>query len=148
MSHKKKYKSVLGSSTLINAPNYLAEKIIKKRADKKGVTLPDRIWDRKKYGKSLQYKYWCGAYWGEHKKACEVLKKYDEDCAVQAIQHHECSVILSLHNEKFRRIAQELQDKKELEEKFKEKIDLKIVSADTLPEPKKTSSKSKLGKLR
>lgn len=146
MSYKAKYKSCLGATRLITAPNYLAEQIIHKRASKKGIRLPDAIWNPK-YRKDLRYKYWCNAYMGEVTKAASLLKQFDEDCVIQALKSPECDVILSLQNEKLERKSRELQDKKTLAEKNKETVELNVVSPDTLPR-KRLGKKSKLGKLK
>lgn len=146
MSYKKKYKSVFGAKGLINAPNYLAEQIIERRMNKKGLKLPDRIWDRK-YRKDLQYKYWHGAYFGEVTHACKLLKDFDEDCVIQALDSHECKLILSVTNNTLRRVAREIQKVKEQRERFKERQELTIVATTSTPKPKRRT-KSKLGKLK
>jgi len=146
MSYKKKYTSVFGARGLIDAPNYLAEQILLKRANQKDIKLPDGFW-RKQYSHNVMYKYWYSVYPGEVIKAKAILSKYDEDCVIQALNHPECKVILSLHNEKLERIARELQKKKELAEQNKEEVELNIVSPNTLPR-KRLGNKSKLGKLK
>lgn len=146
MSYKKKYKSIFGAAGLITAPHYLAEKIIKKRVDKKGLKIPDRIWD-KKFSKDLEYKYWHGAYFGEYKKACVILKKYDEECVIKAIDSHECKLVLSLYNKNLERIIKDFQKVKEIKEKTREKNESFVSYKSKLP-PKQKGNKSKLGKLR
>lgn len=146
MSYKKKYKSMFGAKGLITAPNYLAEKIVKKRADKKGLRLPNRIWDRK-YSRDLQYKYWHGAYFGEYKKACDVLSRHDEGCVIKAIDSYECEKILSLYNQTFERVISEFEKIKEVKEQNREKIEqLASYKSEVAPKPK--GNKSKIGKLR
>lgn len=147
MSYKKKYKSIYGAVGLVTAPNHLAELIIKKRADKKGLKIPNQIWSPKFKDKTSPYKYWYNAYFGELVHAASILKKYDEDCVIEAFHHHECLLILSLRNAKLTRISNELQQKKNLFESTKEKNKLNIVSANTLPR-KTAGQKSKLGKLK
>jgi hypothetical protein len=137
---------MFGAKGLITAPHYLAEKIIKKRIEKKGITIPNRIWD-KKFLKDLEYKYWHGAYFGEYKKACEILKKYDEDCVIKAIDSYECKLVLSLYNQTFERIIKELQKVKAQKESIKEKVENFISFKSELPK-KQPGTKSRLSKLK
>jgi len=146
MSYQKKYKSIFGANGLITAPNHLAEIIIKKRINKKGIKIPSRIWD-KKFAKDPDYKYWHGAYFGEYKKACAVLKKYDEECVVKAIESYECKLVLSLYNKTFERVIKELQKQKHIKEKTKERIKPIVTYKNKLP-PKQKGTKSRLSKLK
>ncbi len=146
MSYKKKYKSIFGAKGLITAPNHLAELIVQKRADKKGLKIPDRIWD-KQFKTSLQHKYWHSAYMGELTHSYALLKKYDEDCIIEAFNSFECKPILTLRNSKLSRVAGQLQEKKDLAESVREKNELNIVSNTALPR-KKQGKKTRLGKLK
>ena len=146
MSYKKKYKSIYGAKGLVNAPNHLAECIIKKRADKKGIKIPDRIWS-KEFKRDLQYKYWHNAYFGELVHANALLDKYDESCIIEALHSYECNVILSLKNDKLARVARELHHKKKRAEQIREVNELHVVSPTTLPR-KKSGTKTKLCKLK
>lgn len=146
MSYQKKYRSVFGARGLITAPNYLAEQIIKKRIAKKGIKIPQRIWD-KKFAKDPEYKYWHGAYFGEYKKACAVLKKYDEDCVIKALDSYECKLVLSLHNKTFERVIKEIQKTKQIKEQVKEKVKTHVEYKNKLP-PKPKGQKSRLSKLK
>lgn len=145
MSNKKKYQSILGAKGLITASNYLAELIIKKRSDSKGIKLPNRIWSEQ-FKKDIRYKYWHNSYFGELVHACSLLKKYDMDCILSALNSPECKVILSLKNVKLDRIAQEYQEKKKLEDTTQEKISLVTTDINSQPRPK-LGVKNKLSKL-
>lgn len=145
MSYKKKYQSLMGAKGLITAPNYLAELIILKRANKKGINLPHRIWD--KQFKGSEYKYWHNSYFGELVYASAILEQFDEDCVIEAFNHNECELILSLKNEKLYRISKEIQDKKTLLLATKEKIDLVIANPNSITK-RVGVSKTKMSKLK
>ena len=146
MFYKQKYKSIFGAKGLITAPNYLAEQIIKKRIDKKGISIPDCIWNPR-FKTSLLYKYWHGAYVGEMINALALLKQYDEDCVIHALESHECKAILSVTNEKLARISREKQEVKDRQEEFSEKNTITLTAVDSVPKPQK-GKKSMRGKLK
>jgi len=146
MSNKKRYKSIFGAKGLITAPNYLAELIIQKRADLKGIKIPPRIWGPQ-YKKDIRYKYWHNAYFSELNHAHALCKDFDATLLITAFNDFECKPILTLKNAKLTRIANQLKQKKELAESIKEKNVLNVVSADTTPR-KKQGKKNKLGKLK
>jgi len=147
MSNKQRYPSHLGSTRKITAPNFLTEFIILRHADNRSIKLPDRIWDKKKFSKSLQWKYWCGLYYGELKRANALLKDFDVNDILDALKEGEGRVILSLSNNKIRRLTKEAKRKRELAEQVKETIELTVVAPTKLPS-KPYGKKSKLGKLR
>lgn len=147
MSYQKKYKSILGADDLINAPNYLAEQIIVKRAKQKGIKLPNKIWD-KKFKNKLEYKYWHNAYIGEVIHATKILKEFDESCVIKALDSYRCKPILTLKNQKLRAEAKELQNKKEQQELIKEEIVVNKAPVNTRPRRPLSGTKTKLGKLK
>jgi len=147
MSYSKKYKSHLGAQGLITAPNYLAEFILLRHAENRGIKLPSRIWNKTLYSKSLQWKYWYGLYHGEMKRALALLKKFNLNHILKALNTGEGKVILSLQNKKLSRLVKDVTIQEEKNEKYKEKVELNIVEPTTLPRSY-TNKKSKLGKLK
>jgi hypothetical protein len=146
MSHKKKYESKLGAKGLITAPNFLAEFILLRHAKSRKNSVPQRIWD-KKFKKDLRWKYWHSLYHGEMTRAAKLLKDFELKDVLTALNTDEGKVILSLSNNKIRRLTKQAQTQRELAEQTKEKVELNVVSGDTLPRRTNTK-KSKLGKLR
>jgi hypothetical protein len=147
MSYSKKYKSHLGAQGLITAPNYLAEFILIRHAENRGIKLPSKIWSKKLYGSSLQWKYWYGLYHGELTRAYRLLKKYKLNYVLKALQTGEGKVILSLQNNKISRLTKEICEQEKKIEQYKERVELNIVKPNTLPRSSR-SNKSKLGKLK
>ena len=147
MSNKQKYKSHLGATRDITAPNYLAEFMLLRHSTNRSIKLPDRIWDKKKYSKNLQWKYWCGLYYGELKRASALLETYSLNDIIKALNTGEGKVILSLVNKKVRRLISDTKNTRELAEENKEAIELTVVTPDTLPRKPK-GKKNKLGKLK
>ena len=143
MSNKAKYKSIYGSTRLLRVEQYLAELIIKRRADKKGLRLPDKFWTIK----DIQYKYWKNALASEIIHGSKIAKQYDSDCIIKAFNSYECQVILTLKNSKLDRIANDLQKKKDLAKQVREINPLEVVSPDEKPR-QPIGRKNKLGKLK
>jgi hypothetical protein len=147
MSHKQKYPSHLGAAGKITAPNFLTEFIIMRHAENRNIKLPDRIWDRKKFGHNLQWKYWNGLYFGELKRASELLKKFEVNDILAALKDGPGKVVLSLTNPKLRPLIVRAKELREASEARKETVELTVVEPTTLPSPR-YGKKSKLGKLR
>jgi hypothetical protein len=147
MSHKKKYPSIFGASGLITAAHYMAERIIKRRVDKKGVRIPDRIW-QPQFKNNLRYKYWHNAYFGQVTHANNLLKEFDEECLIDAFNSHECQVILSVTNGTLKRVARDKEEVKAIKEAAKEAVTIVTTSTDKVGDIKLKKKKSKLGKLK
>lgn len=147
MSNKQRYPSHLGATRQITAAHYLTEFMLIRHAENRSIKLPDKIWDKQKFSKSLQWKYWCGLYWGELKRATTLLKTYELNDILKALKEGEGKVILSLTNKKMRRLILDSKNVRELAEKVKEEVDLMVTTPDTLPR-QPYGKKSKMGKLR
>lgn len=147
MSNKQRYPSHLGATRKITAPNFLTEFILLRHAENRGIKLPNRIWDKAKFSKSLQWKYWNGLYYGEMKRASALLKDFELNDILAALKEGEGKVILSLTNNKIRRLIRDAVNKRELAEQMQEKVELTLQEVTAEPR-QQYGKKSKLGKLR
>ena len=144
MSNTKRYKSIYGSPRLLDIDQHLAELVIKRRADKRGIALPHRFWSKKADGYD---KTWGNALVGEIIHSRAFSSKYDDDCLLMAFNSKECEVVLTLKNSKFERIAKELQQSKDMLIAVADKVELDIVEANTGPR-KIQGKKTKLSRLK
>jgi hypothetical protein len=147
MSNKQKYPSHLGATRKITASNYLAEYIIIRHAASRNIKLPNRIWDKKRFSKNLQWRYWCGLYYGELKRASGLLEKFELNDILEALKDGPGKVILSLQNTKLKPLIVRAKEIRETIEANKETNELVIAEPTTLPR-QSYGQKSKLRKLR
>jgi hypothetical protein len=144
MSDKKTkhYASIYGALKPIRPDQYLCELIIQRRAEKKGIKLPDRFWS----SKNIQYAYWSKIFFSECRHAKPLFQKYDPDCVIDAFQSFDCKFILSAANKQLEKIVQEFQRRKDLLESTKETNEVVIVETNILPRPTmgKPNKRSKL----
>ena len=139
---KRKYTSIYGAKNLLTAAQYLAELIIEKRSKKQNEKLPSRFWTLP------EYKKWKLILQSENIHACELLKKYDEDCVINGFNCYECDVILTLKNKKLDMASQRFQKEKDKVEKVKEIVELNTTTIDVLPRKNKVFAKNRLSRLR
>jgi len=143
-NHKKQYVSIYGALRPILPFQYLVELIIKRRADKKGIQLPNRFWSKQL---KEDFEYWVKIWNYETKYAQHLFKKYDPDCIIDAFNSYDCRNILSTTNKQLEKITREFQRRKNLIESTKEKIEI-VSSNPNIPPPQPTGKKSKLSKLK
>jgi hypothetical protein len=86
-------------------------------------------------------------YFGELKRATKLLETFELKDILTALDTGKGKVILSLSNKNLRPIIKQAQTARELAEKTKETVDIKVTKPDTLPRAS-YGKKSKLGKLR
>ena len=119
---------------------YLVELIIKRRADKKGIRLPNRFWIKELKNK---YEYWVKIWNHETKYAQRLFKKYDPECVIDAFNSHDGDNILSANNKRLDKLAKEFQRRKDVLDATREKNTLVVTSTVTGPR----KQKGKLNKL-
>lgn len=147
MSNQQRYPSHLGATRKITATNYLTEFILIRHAESRHIKLPNRIWDKKKFSKDLQWKYWNGLYYGELKRASTLLKKFELNDVLAALKDGPGKVILSLQNQKLRPLVVRAKESREVAEAQRKTTELVTAEPTTLPRSG-YGKKSKRGKLR
>lgn len=112
-TNEKPFKSLF-SELYIDAPNYLAEFICKRNAEKENSgTLPEKFWNIPKY-KSI--------YIREVSQARNLLKTYDARAIIGALDSWESKWIMSLRNRKLIPIIEKHQKKIKETEFIEEEI--------------------------
>ena len=104
----KRYASIYGAKNSIRPDQFLCELIIQRRAEKKGIKLPDRFWT------SPEYAYWAKIFYSETKHAKPLFEKYDSMCVICAFQSFDCRNILSAANKQLDKTAREFQRRADL----------------------------------
>lgn len=131
MKTNKKYLSIYGAkSKTVRPDQYLVELIIKRRADKQNIKLPDRFWS-KEYGG--EYDYWTKIFGSELRHSKPLFTKYDPDCIIEAFQSFDCQYILSSTNKQLNKIAKEFQRRKDLLDSVKEVVEVVTTNTDIIP---------------
>ena len=146
MSDKARYQSKLGATRKITEANYLVEFIMIRHAAKRDTQLPRQIWNKKKFAKDPQWKYWCLLYHGELARTSKLLEDFSMHNIIHTLENGEGKVILSFANNKIKRLIGDTTRQQKLIEKTKEINEIHSVSADTTPR-KQPGTKSKLRKL-
>ena len=144
MSDKKKlYASIYGALKPIRPDQYLVELIIQRRANKKGITLPNRFWA----DKNIQFEYWSKLFYSECKHAKPLFNKYDPECIIDAFQSFDCQYILSAANKQLDKVSREFQRRKDLLDSIKQDTEIVTVATNIVPN-KPLGKKNKLSKLK
>jgi hypothetical protein len=120
---EKPYKS-LCSELYVDAPNYIAELVCKRKQEKEGQgTLPIKFWNHPKY-KNL--------YIREVSQARNLLKSYSEIAIIKSLEDYRSKFILSLRNKRLIPIIEEY-NKQIGQKSFTEETDTVIVISKPLP---------------
>lgn len=129
---EKPYKS-LCSELYVDAPNYIAELVCKRKQEKEGQgTLPIKFWNHPKY-KSL--------YIREVSQARNLLKSYSEIAIIKSLEDYRSKFILSLRNKRLIPIIEEY-NKQVGQKSFTEETENIIIVSK--PMPSKTNILRKL----
>lgn len=142
-NNKKQYASIYGATRPIRPDQYLVELIIKRRADKKGITLPQRFWSIK----NVQFAYWTQIFGSELRHSKSLFKKYDPECIIDAFNSYDCQYVLSSTNKQLEKITKEFQRRKDLIEQTKQEVNIFTNDINSVPN-KKSGTKTRLSKLK
>ena len=127
------------SSKPCSFPQYLAEIITKRKADKEKIVLQDKWWNHSSW-KSLFQRNIMAAH--------SLIKIFDEQAILKGIKHKDCSWCYTLQHKCFIPIIKEEQQKLEFERKRLEKVTIVPINTETVVETRpsfgKESKRSKL----
>ena len=140
--------SIYNPGKQISEAQYLAEYIIKKGADNKGVVLPERFWGTKDDPKT-EWKSWGDRIPIENIHAKRLLKTHSFKNIMSAIDDHRSRFVMSLTNKNLVKIINEYSAREKRKSIIEEsiRVDVKKTSTKTLPS-RKPGKKSRLSKLR
>jgi hypothetical protein len=146
-NNEKRYLSIYGAPSnggRIMPHQYLVELIIERRAEKKGIKLPNCFW-RKPQRET--YDYWYKIFLHETVYAQRLFRKYDAQCVIDAFNSHDGQKILSANNKSLNKLAKEFQRRKDVLDATREKNKLVVTKTDTGPRKQK-GKLNKLSKLK
>ena len=126
------------------AHQYLVELIVKRRADKQNIQLPNQWW-LKKFRPT--YEYWTKLWDYETKFIKRLLAKYDAECIIEAFNAFDGKNILSAKNPNFEKIIKELQRRKDVLDATREINVLVVKETNVLPRKPK-GKQTRLSRLK
>ena len=141
---KKRFASIYGAKKPILAHQYLVELIVKRRADKQNIQLPNQWWLAKF---KPTYDYWTKLWNYETKFIKPLLEKYDAQCLIDAFTSFDCKDVLSAKNPKLEKVAKEFQRRKDILDATKEEVNITITATNIVPRKQKGKT-NRLSKLR
>lgn len=137
------FKSIYGSDRTLSPSQYLAELIIKRRADKQSVVLPNLFWK----DKTSRYTYWHLAIERENRFAASMLKKAGIKHVLNVFNSKEGERFLSFSNPKFHDLVEREKQRDKLEQSIKIHNITNLTNPNIRPRGSKNNKSNRKGTL-